>query len=454
LPAVTGAYGVGTVVLPMVDPGRPGMYVDGSSSKHREFMTQIWYPANKGVDGPKSTYTDEATAEYWLKAINTPGVDKNIRFQIKTHAVVGAQVVAGHERFPVVIFSPGLGTSYFLYQSILEDVASHGYIVVGVNSPNSALTSFPDGHIRVASDSEDEVEESKYNQEAADDLTFVVNHLRELDNNSDLPFAGRVDFKRVGCFGHSFGGAASIQTGIQSSQVAAAIDFDGSVWGEAYKRPISKPMMLVGTARGDMTLDVVWGNLPKGSYKVAVNDSAHLSFSDYILIARSMGIYQPDQNDNSNPMDATRAIRITRDLVRTFFDTTLKHANPNQINRIGAKYPEVKVEEKLLSVSSVMAAPNFVLLYSKGDVSAYLDQESVTYDGTIIDSWLKLNISNKSYVVNYLFNTETKQMKAVKQRIYDSNNSKFKEESVNQEWESIDKDNMILYDKLLKKVKK
>jgi hypothetical protein len=108
----------------------------------------------------------------------------------------------------------------------------------------------------------------------------------------------------------------------------------------------------------------------------------------------------------------------------------------------------------ILSISSAMAAPNFVLLYSKDNVSAYLDQESVTYDGTIIDSWLKLNINNKSYVINYLFNTDTKQMKAVKQRVYDSNNKLVKEDNVNQEWENIDKDNMILYDKLLEKVKK
>jgi hypothetical protein len=108
----------------------------------------------------------------------------------------------------------------------------------------------------------------------------------------------------------------------------------------------------------------------------------------------------------------------------------------------------------ILSISSAMAAPNFVLLYSKDNVSAYLDQESLTYDGTIIDSWLKLDINNKSYVLNYLFNTNTKQMKAVKQRVYDSNNKLVKEDNVNQEWENIDKDNMILYDKLLEKVKK
>lgn len=107
----------------------------------------------------------------------------------------------------------------------------------------------------------------------------------------------------------------------------------------------------------------------------------------------------------------------------------------------------------ILSISSAMAAPNFILLYSKDNVSAYLDQESLTYDGTIIDSWLKLNIKSKSYVVNYLFNTKTKQMKAVKQRTYDSNNTLVKEENINQEWEDIDKDNMIIYDKVFEKVK-
>lgn len=353
LPAVTGKYGVGTVVLPMVDSGRTGTYADGSSSKYREFMTQIWYPANSGVDGGKrvkSAYADEATAAYWLKNVNLPGVDnKDIRFQIKTHAVVGAQVVADGERFPVVIFSPGLGLSYFLYQSIIEDLASHGYIVVAVNSPNSALTSFPDGHIRVATDTEDEAIITKYNQEAADDLTFVAKHLRELDSNSRLPLAGRIAFNRIGCFGHSAGGAASIQTGIQTPQVAAAIDLDGSARGEDYKRPISKPMMIVSSSfypEKDRTLETTWANLPKGSYKVEIDNVAHSSFSDYILIMRSMGIYQSGDGDNPNPMDANRAIQITRKLVKTFFDTNLKQADPKQINKISKKYREVKVEEK------------------------------------------------------------------------------------------------------------
>ncbi|MCC5465971.1 alpha/beta hydrolase family protein [Pelosinus baikalensis] len=348
LPAVTGPYGVGTVVLPMVDSGRPGVYADGSSSEHREFMTQIWYPTDLGVDGPKSTYMDEASAEYMLKEINMPEIDKNIRFQIKTHGVVGAQVAAGRDRFPVVIFSPGWRTSYFLYQSILEDLASHGYVVVGVNSPNSAgIVAFPDGHVRVTPEIEDKSVKVQYNQDVADDLKFVAKQLWVLDSNSQLPLNGRIDFGRVGCFGHSFGGAAAVQASIQSIRLAAAANFDGSLRGEDYKKKISKPMMMIWSEvhpQGDLTMRTIWGNLPKGSYQAQVKGTNHMSFSDYMLVVKSIGLSEAD--DNPNSIDSTRALQISRDTVRSFFDVNLKHADSNQLNRIGREYQEVKLEEK------------------------------------------------------------------------------------------------------------
>jgi hypothetical protein len=63
LPVVTGPYEVGTVVLPMVDSGRPGVYADGSFSKHREFMTQIWYPANRDLVSPR--------VHIWMKLLHS-----------------------------------------------------------------------------------------------------------------------------------------------------------------------------------------------------------------------------------------------------------------------------------------------------------------------------------------------------------------------------------------------
>lgn len=348
LPAVTGPYGVGTVLLPMVDTGRPGVYADGSSSVHREFMTQIWYPANRGVSGPQSIYTDEVTAKYLLKEVSIPGVDKNIRFEIKTHGIIGAQAADGHERFPVLIFSPGFGTSYFEYQSILEDLASHGYIVVAVNSPNAAgITVFPDGHSYGMPPIDDnKVVEylSNHMQEVTDDLKFVAKKLPTIENNSNLPFAGRIDLGKVGCFGHSYGGAAAVEASIQSAQLAAAINLDGSlIWAEDYKKNIAKPMMMAKTDREDESMQTLWENSPKGSYQVCVKGMEHMSFSDVMLLTKKMGYPLAQAPD---PIDPSRGIQITRDLVRTFFDINLKHANSNQMNMLGNKYQEVKIEEK------------------------------------------------------------------------------------------------------------
>jgi dienelactone hydrolase len=294
---------------------------------------------------------DEATAEYLLKGTNIPGVDnKNIRFQIKTHGVIGAQIAAGHKRFPVLIFSPGWGESYFVYQSILEDLASRGYIVVGVNSPNSAgITVFPDGHYHVMPTIDEKEEDqylSKHFQEVADDLQFVAKQLSLIDSDRSLPLAGRIDLGRIGSFGHSYGGAAAVQVGIQSSQLGAAANLDGSLMGEDYKKTISKPMMMVWSEvhpKGDETMGMVWKNLHKGSYQVQVKGTDHMSFSDLMLIMNSMGLAAPQ---NPNPIDPSRGIQISRDTLRTFFDVNLKHANPNQMNKISRKYQEVKVEEK------------------------------------------------------------------------------------------------------------
>jgi len=107
----------------------------------------------------------------------------------------------------------------------------------------------------------------------------------------------------------------------------------------------------------------------------------------------------------------------------------------------------------VFSMSTVMAAPNFVLFYAKENVRAYVDPESLTYDGKIINSWLKLDIGSQSYVIDYLFNTEEKTMKAVKQRKYDSHKELGEAEKVNDTWEKIDKSNKDLYEKLWEQVK-
>ncbi len=344
LPAVTGPYGIGTLVLPMVDERRPGDYADGSHTPGREMMTQIWYPADQGADGPKSIFVDELTANYEAKTSTSL---KNFLLSVKTHAVVGAKVAAGREQFPLLIFSPGLGMYYSAYQTILEDLASCGYIVIGVNSPNIAgITAFPDGHSYLKTDFSrfhSEEEALKYLGEqlrvVADDLKFVINRLSMLSRNMNFPLAGRINFFRVGCFGHSFGGAVALQACIDSPWIAAATNLDGTLYGDDYKRMIYKPVMFVGSGP-DTTWDICWNNLRGGSYLIQVEGSDHRSFSDTYLIVEAC------YNYDITPFEPKRVIQITRDCVKTFFNCHLKYAAPDRMNELAGKYEEIKLEAR------------------------------------------------------------------------------------------------------------
>ena len=46
-----------------------------------------------------------------------------------------APLAAGGAPHPVLVFAPGLGLAASDYTTIAEDLASHGYIVVGFDDP-------------------------------------------------------------------------------------------------------------------------------------------------------------------------------------------------------------------------------------------------------------------------------------------------------------------------------
>ncbi len=363
LPRPTGNYKIGTVSLPFIDKERPGIYSNGQRSQYREFMIQIWYPAKIGTNGETSVYYDPITAQFISNFF--PAFRYEYGSILKTHAIVGAKITGGHERFPVLLFSPGQGSVYGSYQSILEDLASHGYIVIGVNHPNiSAVTVFPDGHYYPYTPSKfdiqppttpEELEEYYYHEselleEAVLDLQCIIKQLSCLDRNPKLPFTGRMKFWRLGCFGHSFGGAASVQTCIKSRAVSAAINMDGALWGDGYKHRIFKPMMLMtpnySSAQQPVSYEILWNNLLNDSFFIKVQNTGHQNFSDAPLLK----LINPDLDLGSIPglgeIDPNRGLRIIRDSVRRFFDSNLKDASPKRIEWLAKLYPEITVTTK------------------------------------------------------------------------------------------------------------
>ena len=340
LPDVTGSYKVGTAVIGLTDKDRKGVYADGSTSEFRKLEAQIWYPAQDSEAKAKPPYLDKAVMQDILQQDGNMGLTMDSRYLVRVRAQSNAPAAAGAP-FPVLIFSPGFGTTYSFYQSILEDIASHGYIVIAVNSPNVACLSGIDGHSfhKLPSLKSEEEAETYFNvhfQETVDDLKFVAKQLPSINSNAALPVAGRLDIHNIGCFGHSYGGAAAIEAAGEDPQISAGADIDGSLYSHLTEDRMHTPMLLMGSEK-NFAADPTWKpfikGMPKGSMQIRVKGAAHNNFSDVMLLQSSLA------GDAGGEKKALTYIRITRAGLLSFFDEHVKHGSDAETEKMKSEFP-------------------------------------------------------------------------------------------------------------------
>ncbi|WP_460492806.1 alpha/beta hydrolase [Dactylosporangium cerinum] len=137
LPDPTGPHRIGTVSLHLVDRSRPDPWVPAETV--RELMVQVWYPARDARRLPWAPWVSPAFGAL----INPPGSGYELPL---THARTGAPALPGHR--PVVLYSPGFGVERTAGTAVVEELASHGYIVVTIDhTHDSPLVEFPDGRV-------------------------------------------------------------------------------------------------------------------------------------------------------------------------------------------------------------------------------------------------------------------------------------------------------------------
>ncbi len=120
--------------------------------------------------------------------------------------------------WPLLSFSPGAGVNPAFYSTFTEDLASHGYAVFGIVPTGWVDTIFPNGHRVPASDRLSD-DDKWFTGTAlplwAGDLRFMLDQIKRLNRDPSSVFFRRLDLNKIGAFGHSFGGAASILAGLQ-----------------------------------------------------------------------------------------------------------------------------------------------------------------------------------------------------------------------------------------------
>lgn len=376
LPPPTGPNAVGRVTYHWIDSSR-GEDLASDPSARRELIVDVWYPAET-VPGRASAdylpdFTDlrRAAGEAALRDEFGPAYEAVAAGRLRTHSVENAPFAGRLGRCPVLIFSHGFGVLSRTYTSQLEDLASHGYVVAAIaHTYETMATVFPDG--RAVALATEPWKASQTSEEAsiayengrmkwwADDISFVLDALEHEARRRPprAPFAGHLDLRRVGAFGHSAGGRAAALACRNDPRVRACLNQDGLARNLPFDRaaipgfeqpfllftrprppklPTDEELAQRGLTRATLTAfikeldagqDAEMESAGRGSYRVtlAMPGMSHDSFIDRSLLLAG--------SDPDKRQQAVRNLETIRVYTLAFFDRSLRGARNTVLDRM------------------------------------------------------------------------------------------------------------------------
>jgi dienelactone hydrolase len=357
LPVPTGPSPVGTTSLWLTDTSRPDPWAVGVTA--RELMVSLWYPAAT-PEGRRAQYMTPAESELQLTNRGITAVPPDMLSTVRTNAAVGT-APAGHRRsLPLVVLSPGFTNSRSTLTALAEDLASHGYVVAGIDHTYESYgTAFPDGRVTTCLAREARQrgswEKGTVVAGRAADVSFVLGELTS--ENPAWPGAALIDPSRMAMAGHSAGGAAAIAAMLADSRIRAGIDMDGATDAPIPDEGLSRPFLFLGKQssytpgsggavtpgtrewkrlRGAVsTWERDWELLAGWKRWLVVAGAVHASFTDLALLADQTGI------DLGEGLSGARSLNITRAYVRAFFDQHLRGWPQPLLDQPSPRYPEV-----------------------------------------------------------------------------------------------------------------
>ncbi|MEP7134817.1 MAG: hypothetical protein ABI904_07770 [Chloroflexota bacterium] len=340
IPTPSGPYSIGTRIYELTDTSRRELY--SGKDEARRFMIQVWYPAEAGTSTEQARWMDNAE-------IYSPAVSQMIGMPsfflghlalVKVPAYKNATVAQTDKAFPVILFSHGWNGFNAQNTGQALQLASNGFIVVGVQHTYGAvITVFPDGTVALnnpsalpdgAPQDEYEIAAHKLVDQWSGDLEFALDFMKKQNEDSTSPFSGALDLDRVGVYGHSTGGGAAVQYCGTHPECKALLGMD------PFMRPVSYEVIDSGVTQPSFFMfsqgwledednsrsnELFQRFIPHVSDSrgvISIDGAAHYDFSDLPLLsplAPQLGL--------KGPINGKRVVAIVNDYLLSFFEMTL-----------------------------------------------------------------------------------------------------------------------------------
>ena len=342
----SGQYAVGTSGMEVTDSSRLEDALPGQNT-FRRLILQFWYPTVRTSGMLKANY--HPAPEIFNRDVaslfkSIPQLLLKRLSNSRTNSLLNAPLSTIQTRYPVLVFSHGMDAMRFFNTYQMEELASHGYIVVSIEHSFSASgTVFNDGTkggLTPYERMEDEAFGNAMVNKWTADQVFVINYLEKLNTEQGNIFTGKLNMDEVGVFGFSFGGAVSTNTLVLDKRIKAGVNLDGFYYGENYSKGFEQPFMEIrsqpATPEKVTEQELAMSHLSRerwkyiwfdewnkrltsyaknGYYSYTIQGANHFSFCDLPLMAPVKWLLAPR---------TARIHELTNQLTLAFFNKQLK----------------------------------------------------------------------------------------------------------------------------------
>jgi platelet-activating factor acetylhydrolase isoform II len=386
LPPPDGRFAVGTVSLHLIDRSRKNPWP--ATPPYRELMVSVWYPARDAGRYPLAPQMlPGAAAHYgsqdgygWQGYRVPPGTIDWSATMTSGHVDAPVASAGNSHRFPVVLYSPPLEEPRTWETTLVQDLASRGYIVVTMDPTYEASeVEFPGGRV-IASEVPQWFTQAQQDHDVpalmakilnvrVADTQFVLGQLTALAAGRE-PDAGRqrlprglpgaMDLRRVGMLGVSAGGITTAEAMYSDSRIKAGIDLDGNVdspllpagdfLSPVWRNGLDQPFMFMGDPKTDHNSVPSWHSFwthTRGWHLDLTLDGAsgENSYKDAVplipQIARELHLPRSFVTGDIGSIVPAQAIAAEEAYVSAFFDRWLRGHDTGLLDGPSPRYPDI-----------------------------------------------------------------------------------------------------------------
>lgn len=381
LPPPTGPFKAGTTWETIIDTTRPETLTENEND-YRKLAVKIWYPSDTFQKTKKDPYWQhpQLLSRYLAEYHRVPSFFFEYLGLVKTNSMMDSEISANRDTFPVILSLHGGNCIDYVTDLMVinEELASNGFIVIGLTHPYSSLpvvfsvtekavcpperrqaikqqTQLSDtlmsAYFTQQNTGEEELLQRIFTIETIkiseigrrmEDIQSVLNWLDDVNSGKIVSIlSGKCNMEELSIMGVHMGGSVAVNSFLREQRIKACVNLDGFHYTDAQDLKMAKPYMFITSEASRLhTLQFIRNQLDSQSFLLPVKGSTQQSFTDAPLFSPLIDLFQLN-----GKIKYKQIVNMTRSYITLFLKTYVLGEESSNFHILSEKYKEMIIPD-------------------------------------------------------------------------------------------------------------